>query len=113
MIKLIHSSDPLFKITSSCHQQQLAVTRMTELAGMSKHLKNILRGGNIDMSNVDDSLNDRAVRNMNNYIRLINYRLNFDHKDADEKQNSDVSELLNFIHRHVGNRSHNGSCFET
>ena len=68
------------------------------------HLKNLLRQVNInpnaDSVEVETKVKERAVQQLNHYLRVVNTRLSI----QDESENSHtqrVQTLLTFIHQHV------------
>jgi len=63
----------------------------------SKHLLKLLRKAGVDGKEVDMQIHQRAAYNMNNYLRLINFRL--EQPNSSEHSRSDhIKNLLHFIH---------------
>ena len=84
---------------------------------ISKHLQTLLNSVSVDSRTAEESLNQRAVTNMNNYIKLMNYRLQLHEPDAENDTNKNIDQLLSFIHRHVEENSYRGRdmneyCYE-
>ena len=66
----------------------------------SLHLKQLLQAVNVNSQSCEEQLSQRSMQSMNNYLRLINHRLR-SNCDDDVETRDTVSELLQFIHRHV------------
>ena len=81
--------------------------------GTSKHLQQLLKSVDIDSKTADESLKQRAVSNMNNYIRLINYRLQIPPPVPEKSRAEEIDQLLEFIHRHVAENTYRGIYLDT
>jgi len=75
---------------------------------VSKQLQNLLKTVDIDSKDPEQCLHQRAVSNMNNYIRLINYRLQLPQPAPSNTSDQEINQLLHFIHRHVTENSYRG-----
>tara|TARA_B100001758_G_scaffold241882_1_gene249308 strand:+ start:3135 stop:3413 length:279 start_codon:yes stop_codon:yes gene_type:complete len=73
-----------------------------------KQLQSLLGSVGVDSNKAEESLNQRAISNMNNYIKLINYRLQLHEPGFENNTREGINQLLSFIHRHVEENTYRG-----
>ena len=74
------------------------------MSSLPPHLKNLLRQVNInantDCVEVETKIKERAVQQLNHYLRVINTRLSST-DNSDDSSTKRIQTLLKFIHQHV------------